>query len=52
MTYLEDIPALMDRISRAETERDGWQSRDRPEEYLHARDAVAALEFELDERLR
>ena len=52
MTKTEDIPALMDRIARAETERDEWQSRDRQQEYLRARDAVAALELELDERLR
>ena len=52
MTNTEDIPALMDRIARAETERDEWQSRDRQQEYLWARDAVAALELELDERLR
>ncbi len=52
MTNTQDIPAVLERIARVETERDEWQSRDRLYEYLQARDVVAALEFELDERLR
>jgi hypothetical protein len=51
MSSREDIAAIQARISKAESERDGWQVCGRQEKYLEAYSMVEALELQLD-RLR
>ena len=52
MTLQEDITAINDRISRAESARNAWRAAGREEKYLEAYFLVEALEAQLAERLR
>jgi hypothetical protein len=51
VTFLEEVAAMRARITKAESERDGWRAAGRQEKYLEAYLMVDALELQL-ERLR
>ena len=52
MTLQENIPALMDRIARAESERDTLRALGQNAQYHEARSTVEELERQLDIRLQ
>ena len=52
MNPVEEIPVLMDRIVRAEHERDHWLATGTRAELQAANVVLARLESALDERLR